>query len=381
MIGFGLALCALSVAAGAPDQVILQNVQHVKVYGEAGRFGGWPANHGIWSWGDEIVVGYSRGFYEDRGSSHHFDDEKPEEHWLARSLDGGVTWVQEHPADRGFLIPQGESLHGIEKPGLEIPEPVECPGGINFAHPDFALTMRMDSVNDGVSRFEYSYDRGKTWEGPFRFPNFDMPGTAARTDYLVEDSDSCIFFSTAAKSDGREGRVFCFRTDDGGKSFQFLSYIGPELKGRGYFGIMPSSVRLSENELLVAQRLRRGEHRTIGLHRSMDSGKSWFAEPDPVESTGVGNPPAMIKLQDGRICLTYGYRAEPFSMCAKISGDGGKTWGPELVLRNDGVTKDMGYPRTVQRPDGKVVTIYYFSDGKDGPERFIDATIWSPPAK
>lgn len=380
MSGLGWLLCIAGLAAGAPDQVVLEDAEQVVVYRESGRFGGWPANHGMWSWGNELLVGYSRGYYLDRGGRHHFNPDKPEEHWLARSLDGGKTWTQEHPAEHGDLIPEGDSLHGTEKEGVAIPPTVPSPGGINFTHPDFALTMRMNSVNDGQSRFYYSYDRGKTWEGPYLLPNFDMAGTAARTDYLVEDQDSCIFFSTGAKSDGREGRVFCFRTDDGGKTFQFLSYIGPEL-GEGQFGIMPSSVRLGENELLVAQRNRRGENRNISLHRSTDNGKSWTAEPDPVASTGAGNPPAMIVLEDGRVCLTYGYRAEPFSMCAKISDDGGKTWGPELVLRNDGITKDMGYPRTVQRPDGKVVTTYYFSDGAIGPERFIGATIWTPPAK
>lgn len=381
MVGIGMALFALSITAGAPEQVVLDDAKQVIVYREAGRFGGWPANHGIWIWGNEILVGYSRGYYKDMGPRHHIDREKPEEHWLARSLDGGETWSQEHPADSGFLIPEGDSLHGTEKEGVAIKPTTECPGGINFTHPDFALTMRMNSVNDGQSRFYYSYDRGKTWEGPFRFPDFDTPGTAARTDYIVEDADSCLFFSTAAKSDGEEGRVFCFRTDDGGKSFQFLSFIGPELEGDSHFGIMPSSVRINENELLVAQRVHEGDRRYIALHRSLDNGKTWIAEPAPVESTGSGNPPAMVKLKDGRICLTYGYRAEPFSMCAKISADNGKTWGPELAYRTGGATTDMGYPRSVVRPDGKVVTIYYFADGKEGPERFIEATIWAPPAK
>lgn len=373
-------LIAVSSLAAAPEQVILQDVQHVKVYGEQGRFGGWPANHGIWIWDNEILVGYSRAWYKDMGDRHHVDREKPEEHWLARSLDGGESWKQEHPAEHGYLIPEGESLHGIETPGLEIKPATECPGGINFTHPDFAMTVRMNNVGSGDSRFYYSYDRGKKWEGPFKLPNFDMPGTAARTDYIVEDQDSCMVFSTAAKSNGKEGRVFCMRTDDGGKSFQFLTYIGPEM-GEGSFGIMPSSVRLSDNELICAVRIHDGERKYIGLYRSVDNGKTWTAEADPVDNVGRGNPPAMIQLRDGRVCLTYGYRAKPYSMCAKLSDDGGKTWGPELVLRNDGNTTDMGYPRTVQRPDGKVVTVYYFADGKEGPERFIAATIWAPPAK
>ena len=34
-------------------------------------------------------------------------------------------------------------------------------------------------------------------------------------------------------------------------------------------------------------------------------------------------------------------------------------------------------PRTVQRADGRLVTIYYFND-RSQKERYIAATIWSP---
>ncbi len=58
--------------------------QHIVVYREQGRFAGWPANHGIWSWGDEILVGFSRGTDKDRGPFHHINKEKPEEFLLAQ---------------------------------------------------------------------------------------------------------------------------------------------------------------------------------------------------------------------------------------------------------------------------------------------------------
>ena len=78
------------------------------------------------------------------------------------------------------------------------------------------------------------------------------------------------------------------------------------------------------------------------------------------------------------MCLTYGFRAEPYSMCARLSDDGGRTWREPIVLRDDGLSRDMGYPRSVLRPDGKVVTVYYFCDRETGPERYIAATIWDP---
>jgi hypothetical protein len=62
-------------------------------------------------------------------------------------------------------------------------------------------------------------------------------------------------------------------------------------------------------------------------------------------------------------------------MRAKISEDQGRTWGEEIVLRDGGGDHDLGYPRTIQREDGKIVTVYYFNDSPDS-ERYVAATIW-----
>ena len=85
----------------------------------------------------------------------------------------------------------------------------------------------------------------------------------------------------------------------------------------------------------------------------------------------------MIRLHDGRVCLTYGYRAAPFGIRARLSDDGGRTWGDEIILRDDGGGRDVGYPRSVQRPDGMVVTVYYIHDNPKS-DRYIAATIWDP---
>ena len=45
-------VCAFHVLGAEPPLI----ESHRKVYFEPGRYGGWPANYGIWSWGDEIVV-------------------------------------------------------------------------------------------------------------------------------------------------------------------------------------------------------------------------------------------------------------------------------------------------------------------------------------
>ena len=125
-------------------------------------------------------------------------------------------------------------------------------------------------------------------------------------------------------------------------------------------------------------RCRKGTVRWISARRSHDNANAWTHENDPVEYLREGNPPMLNKLRDGRLCLTCGFRAYPYSIRARLSTDNGKTWGPQIVLREDGADRDIGYVRSVQRPDGKIVTVYYISDEETGPERHIGATIWDP---
>jgi len=367
---------ATTVAADSPRP---QHVKHVSVYAVDGRYGGWPANHGIWSWGDEILVGFSAGYYQDRRGMHAIDRQRPEEHLLARSLDGGETWKIENPGQKGMLVGSAEMRFGTVPEGQHEPEPSDCPGGISFTHLDFAMTCRMRGVDEGASRFYYSYDRGRSWKGPFRLPLFGQPGIASRTDYIVNGPDDCFVFLTASKTNGREGRPILVRTVDGGKTWKLVSLIGPEPAG---FSIMPSSLRLSTHELLTTVRCEsaRGEERgnRIEVWHSPDNGLSWSLRSELFQHKVSDNPPHMIRLADGRLCVTYGRRAPPLGIYAAFSTDEGKTWSEPLTLRDDGASSDLGYTRTVQRRDGRIVTVYYYHDKTDV-DRTIAATIWSPP--
>jgi hypothetical protein len=346
---------------------------NVVVCHQQGRFCGWPANSGLWSWENEILVGFHQGDYVFTDCGHSLGGNSKS--LLARSRDGGETWTVEDPEN--FVGDGGKA--------------VPSPGNINFTHPDFALRVDM-------TQFFISYDRGKTWQGPYKLPDFglDRPLTA-RTDYLVNGPADCMLFLSAKEPKVEaavQDRAFCARTTDGGKTFELISWMtGEPVKIRS---VMPSTVRCCENHLVSAMRRRldvpiSGAHKMrkcwIDVYQSADNGQSWeFLSQVADTGKSNGNPPALVRLKDGRLVVTYGYRGVcsayryrpvPQGIRTRISTDNGKTWGHEITLRRDARTWDLGYTRSLQRPDGKIVTIYYYNT-QELPEQHIAATIWDP---
>lgn len=356
--------------------------QHVKVFYRPGFFAGWPANHGVWAWGDELLVGLALARHADKSGGHTYDPGTARLHF-ARSLDGGRHWTLEPGEAAGIRGPGQDHL----PPAAAAPA-MECPGGIDFIHPDFALTFLRMNNHTGPSHFYYSFNRGKAWRGPFLFPALDGAGFVNRTEYFVEGAHALLAFVTAAKPDGLEGRAGCARTSDGGRCWRMAGWIGPTPPpGAGNFAIMPAAARLSDGGWLAMLRRKSASGFGLTAYRSDANAISWRAVPTPDLGNLRGqcgekihNPPALIKLKDGRLCLAYGVRSEPACMCVRVSGDEGLTWSDAITVRgDDGANFDMGYPRLAQRPDGKIVLIYYYNNALlsgAAPYRYLAATIF-----
>lgn len=134
-------------------------MDHGVVFSKPGVYAGWPANHGAWSWGDELLVGFLTGTYG-RAAMHNI--RPPFKKLQARSLDGGATWRTEEPG----VSFDCQVLHQDPLPA------------------DFSLDgsyiLRVCGTYDHGGEtclpgggFYHSKDRGKTWQGPNKFDGLE----------------------------------------------------------------------------------------------------------------------------------------------------------------------------------------------------------------
>lgn len=345
---------------------------HVTAFHEAGKFAGWPANNGVWIWdGEEVLVGLTLGPYEVK-SGHNL--RKPYVSLLARSMDGGRTWESYDPEN---YIGDGGALKKLADP-------------MDILHPDFALRVTGTGYHGNdmpEGGFYFSMDRGRSWRGPYALaglediPELDTLELSPRTDYLVNPDGSLqVFISARVPGVFGSDRLFCALSVDGGQSFALQSWVVS--REDPYRAVMSSTVRCSDTRLVSAVRRREiGTDRCwVDSYISEDNGDTWkFLS--KVGDTGPenGNPPALLRLQDGRLVCAYGQR-ERRQIVARISDNEGARWGLEIILREGFWADvhgdaDLGYPRMVQRADGKVLITYYWAT-EQMKEQLIAATIW-----
>ena len=202
-----------------------------------------------------------------------------------------------------------------------------------------------------------SRDGGVTWSAPYRSPIKSPHGPIQLSDgrllyagKQMGHSDSRIGYT----GDGRIG--VCESTDDG-QSWRWLAEI-PSRTGdshREYWEL--HAVEAVPDRLLV--HIRNHNKANVGetlQTESTDGGRTW-SSPHPIGVWGL--PAHLLRLSDGRLVMTYGYRRKPFGNQARVSEDQGETWSEPIVISDDGASFDLGYPSSVQLSDGSLLTVWY----------------------
>ncbi|MDF2717746.1 MAG: repeat-like domain protein, partial [Paenibacillus sp.] len=113
-----------------------------------------------------------------------------------------------------------------------------------------------------------------------------------------------------------------------------------------------------------------GKRSPLFTAQSSDDGLTW-SEPVMHEIYSP-SPFHVLRLNDNRVLITYGYRLQPFGVRAILLDPECSDIGTaeESVVREDGLGTDIGYTSSVQLEDGRVLITYYYY-GQDDSFRYI----------
>jgi hypothetical protein len=164
------------------------------------------------------------------------------------------------------------------------------------------------------------------------------------------------------KYEDRRFRSWLYRSRDDGETWGDPVVVGPDANET-------TPLHLGDGKWLAAARIGSGVEKKdqVLLYASADDARTWTFKRQMTGLQRVNGH--LAKLRDGRVLFTYGDRASPNGrkgLEAAVSNDGGETWS-EPVRLIDWNGLDGGYPSSVQRKDGQVVTAYYCSAYRDQP--------------
>jgi sialidase-1 len=296
---------------------------------------------------------------------------------LVRSRDSGETWTR-----------QPELIHAHPEAGSQDPCMVQLRDGTlvcaSYAWYWIPPSAQMPEKQQAPHKFLGGYivrsiDGGKTWQGPYIPP--PVPGRNLKDPF----GQPLPSYNRGAMCQGRDGRLYwvvaygwekLYPSDlhllisaDGGRTWKYSCPVASDQKVE--FN-ETSLYETPKGDLVAFIRTANFDDHTV-IARSTDGGKSF----QPWQDAGFqGHPHHALRLPDNRVWLAFGYRHKPFGIRARIldAECTNASTAPEIVLRDDGGSGDLGYPWSAPLPGGHILTVYYFNTDHGGP-RWIAGTI------
>jgi hypothetical protein len=357
----------------------IRKVRDVIIYSDSAYHSAFPS---VIKRRRKIIIAFRRApdrkVFGEKGTSHV----DPNSYLVKMESKDGIVWDKEpqllyaHPfggsqdpcllrlkdgtilcASYGWAFVREEGMTNLRKPFFEAAEGVVFLGG---------YILR-------------SNDSGKSWQGPeypphippeINYSALGEPLPAYNRGALWEGKDGRIFWVVAATDalSPAKTSTHLLISGDKGKSWRYSCPVAVDESA----SFNETSIYETPKGDLVAFLRTANLGDTACVARSTDGGRSF----QQWEKMGFqGHPLHALRLPDKRVLITYGYRHKPYGIRARVLNaectDFATT--PEIILRADGGTTDLGYPWAVMLDKRRVLVTYYYN--LPGGPRHIAGTL------
>ncbi len=346
------------------------------------------------------------------------------ETWMYKSTDGGLTWsapVTVNGGDGRYLDNRdaGITYLGNGKMVLNYFRLATyeyhvtdsyTPAASNLLWQDMLTKYHAESKTDvtvadvlakwdtmtaiekeGGAFVRVSYDYGATWSEEYPTPISSPHGPTVLTkEFTLSDGNgNCTILApgtlvfvgrstyavpyrerTGDQTEYRSNTCYAIYSTDDGKTWHYMAALN-DLQD-GTLLREPYAVQLPSGDIFSVFRTNDDINTEFELYtNTLFSGTDGTAHAwGSPQATGIEGVPAhLLQMGNGALLMTYGWRLPTYGQHARVSYDGGKTWGEEFILsavKNPQASKsDLGYPTTVRLSDGTLVTVYYQPSGSD----------------
>lgn len=329
----------------------------------------------------ELCVAFRRApdrkIFGEKGSNHT----DPNSYLvMVRSTDG------EHWTENPELI-YAHPFGGSQDPSMiQLSDgTILCPSyGWAFVRPEGISNLRKPYFESGKGviflggYIVRSTDGGMSWEDPIypisiapelNYNAMGIPVPAYNRGALCEGSKGKVYWIVAATDTPNQRKTsnHLLVSNDKGLTWEYSSVVAVDKKA----SFNEASIYETPKGDLVGFLRTAGMDDQAFIARSSDGGKTF-----EWESMGFqGHPLNALRLPDQRVLLTYGYRHMPYGIRARILNAECTDYktAPEMILREDGGGKDIGYTWPVQLDKDRVLVTYYYNI--DNGTRHIAGTI------
>lgn len=211
---------------------------------------------------------------------------------------------------------------------------------------------RSKTIRPLISR---SSDGGRTWKTTGFIPEPEPTEMGKDNQYIPfgqiqQAADGSLCAAVYLVREKRRQGILIRSTDDG-QTWNNRVNLHPE-------GNETAILHLGNGKWIAACReFKSGPDVHLEQFVSSDDARTWSRR-QPLTLPGQ-IPGHLLRLQDGKILLTYGNRNwGNYGIDARLSADEGNTWGPPVRIAHAPYS-DSGYPSCIQLPGGDILTAFY----------------------